>query len=84
MSGWQDIASAPKDGTNIIIAVTGGPNGPTVCEAYFCVDDEYGAEWWLASTGPANYYHGPISDIMHGNVSHWQPLPSPPASAGKG
>ena len=75
--GWQPIETAPEE-TNVIVAVTGGPHGATVCEAYFHRDDEYGAEWWLASTGPANYYHGPISDIMHGSVTHWMPLPAAP------
>ena len=75
--GWQPIETAPEE-TNVIVAVTGGPHGATVCEAYFHRDDEYGAEWWLSATGPANYYHGPISDIMHGSVTHWMPLPAAP------
>jgi hypothetical protein len=75
---WQSIESAPKDGTNIIVAITGGPHGSTVCEAYFHRDDEYGDDWWLAATSPAGYGDSPISDIMHGTISHWMPLPTPP------
>jgi len=78
---WLPIESAPKDGSRIIIAVTGGMYGAKVHEAYFCIDGEWGSDWWLAATQPSDYYIGPISDIMHGEISHWQPLPTPPRGA---
>lgn len=76
---WQPIETAPQNGDHIIIAVTGGPHGSTVCEAYWHPgDDRFDADWWLGATTPADYTAAPISDIMHGRVSHWMPLPGPP------
>ena len=72
---WQDISTAPKNGDHIIVAVTGGPHEPTVCEAYWHVVE---GDWWLGATSPADYYSSPIIEIMFGSISHWMPLPPAP------
>ena len=78
---WQPIDTAPKDGTNILIALTNrGFNGAEprpneVGEAYWLEND-----WWWAGTSPRNYYQDSISETAYGTVSHWMPLPAPPAA----
>lgn len=84
MSEWKPIESAPKDGTPIIIAITGGPNGPIVGEARWYWEGESfedakkRGDWWWAGTQPEDFHHGPVSEINFGDVNHWMPLPEPP------
>lgn len=74
--GWRTIDSAPRDGTSIILAVTGGINGPVIGEARWHYAD--GGDWWWAGNAPGDYHGGPISEINFGVPTHWQPLPLPP------
>jgi hypothetical protein len=81
--GWQPISTAPRDGTTIIItdgnAVEAGCFAPGVHGddyAWAFVDDYTGTD--LATSGggvgvPANAFRTE-------SVTHWQPLPNPPAS----
>lgn len=74
---WKPISTAPKDGTFILLAITGGKDGSKVHEAYWHKgDDRWDADWWLAATGPGDYTAGPISEIMHGTPTHWRPKPT--------
>lgn len=79
---WQLISTCPKIvGEHILVAVTGGPHGDTVCSAYWHPGDDSGiweADWWLSATSPADYYASPIHNIVHGRVTHWMPMPAPP------
>lgn len=63
--GWQDIATAPRDGTDVIIATEGGVVG----EARW-VDEKHGdgGTWWWAAAEP-----------IYGDAAAWQPMPSPPS-----
>jgi hypothetical protein len=72
--GWQDISTAPKDGTEIL-AWCVHPNAEyagTIAEK---------SEWqcpvvtrWIDHNGGGWTWHG-----MLGRFTHWQPLPTPPA-----
>ena len=64
--GWQDIASAPKDGTFVL--VTDARHPPCHLIARFKHNT-----WWgqQTQTGRA---------IVWREATHWQPLPEPPAT----
>lgn len=69
--GWQDISTAPKDGT-VILAWCVHPN------ARFAGDSK---EWccpvvaqWISHNGGGWTWHG-----MVGDFTHWHRLPAPPA-----
>jgi hypothetical protein len=78
---WQPIETAPRDGTSVILAVTGGKNGPVVGEARWWEEwEEHGGDWYWAGNTPGDYHGGPISEINFGTPSHWMPMPEPPMS----
>ena len=76
-NGWQDIATAPKDGTPILAINCRHPKHPPVVVIWQTDPDVrmVGSEphWADAATagGTALYYNGLY-------FSHWQPLPLPP------
>jgi Protein of unknown function (DUF551) len=65
---WRTIESAPKDGTLVLLFVPGS----RILEIVFGRWDTMGNEDWLMDMGESA---API-DIP---VTHWQPLPPPPA-----
>lgn len=71
---WRPIETAPKDGTVILVAITGGRRD-TIVTAYWEPDTK---EWWLANTDYDDYFASCIAEIMIGEVTHWMPLPEPP------
>lgn len=61
--GWRDIASAPKDGTWILVWLGGVANcADTIQWAY--------DGWWNGCSGYVR---------SEGPPTHWRPLPDPPA-----
>ena len=69
MGEWQDIASAPSDGTEFLAAVQ--------------VRDLSGNEWWERHVVAVDDETGLILDYYYAgwdiaDYSHWQPLPEPP------
>jgi len=65
---WQDIATAPKDGTDILVCVT-----------YNLSADEFETKVWVDWQTPAErwpVYWGRI-DVPF-QPTHWMPLPAPP------
>lgn len=68
-SGWQPIATAPEDGTSVIVS-----NGTSVGEAKYHED----AGWYWAGSDPTDYWDGAAYQI-----THWQPLPAPPITSGQ-
>jgi len=70
-AGWQDIASAPKDGTRLLVFV-----GGLVHIARWDADEYSGnpAPFW-------NYRSVVGRQRMKATQpAHWQPLPSPPSA----
>lgn len=62
---WQDIATAPKDGTTILgYTATAGTEPHFYHPIYF-----YGGHW---------HEQGIDGAVNDGWYTHWQPLPSPP------
>lgn len=72
MSEWQDISTAPRDGTPIDLWVPWNPEdvsaGRRFADAY-----RKAGEWW-ASGEDYDGYDARIS----GQPTHWMPHPSPP------
>ena len=73
MSGWKPIASAPKDGTEILVyapwlADDGERNITTVFWD--------GSDWYLCQLGG----HAESSE-PDGRPTHWMSLPSPPGQS---
>ncbi len=80
---WQPIATAPLDGTEILLYTERG-----IVQARFCP-----GEWHDYLEG--REYDGPVwscvddafqieieetpDGLLHGEATHWAPLPSPPA-----
>lgn len=66
--GWQDISTAPRDGT--IILVTGCNGGDLVLAAHYREDGPYGDEgWWGWSLFGLEAVASPTD---------WRPLPARP------
>ena len=68
MMEWQDISTAPKDGTRILLAkIVGHPSHPT-------------ALWWAAaghwSIRFDNWNDG-VEPAGLAGPTHWMPLPTP-------
>jgi hypothetical protein len=61
---WQPIASAPTDGTPILVAVAGGEYH--AAKAWWSEN----AKQWLVSDSPCL--------ILTISPTHWMPLPEPP------
>lgn len=69
---WQDIATAPRDGTDVLLWVV-HPNAKYA-------DTDF-AQWcgpvvarWIDFNGGGWTWHG-----LNGQFTHWRPLPAPPA-----
>lgn len=72
VAGWQPIATAPKDGTNVLLVNRRGNMATGLW-----MESLSGTGWYLrgSSRGPDaffNDHHGP---------THWMPLPAPPTDA---
>lgn len=80
MSGWQPIKTAPKDGTQILIARLGGDVGIDPIEiTEWCVMERSRWEhvkddlWRKVLKEPHEFWNG------NGHrATHWMPLPDPP------
>ena len=67
MSEWQDIASAPKDGTRILIPYPLHRGGVEI-EAYEVMIVRWNGRGWVSE----------MAWMLHEDPAHWQPLPAPP------
>ena len=77
---WQDIATAPKDRTAVLIAVPDQHRTKyMVGEAYFDPENYDGGDWWWAGTDYGDYHGGPISEMNHHLPELWCPIPVPAA-----
>ena len=71
MNQWQPIDTAPKDGTIILVYYIGPWDQKHVLEASWCSKDgDYNNPCWWPE------WHGTMIDD---HITHWMPLPDPPA-----
>lgn len=76
--GWQPIATAPKDGTRVLLWVT-GPYRPGAIRGYWD-PDRYAQKPRPFWTTDDERTTGKTARRMH-QPTHWQPLPTPPSGA---
>jgi len=69
-TGWQDISSAPMDGTEILVFVPDDGQGV----AFWIVEARSPRTGWCAGTDES----GPL--FLQTEPTHWMPLPAPPVS----
>lgn len=62
---WQDISSAPRDGTRILVYIPPRYRGDTNWAVSDCWMDKYDLTW-----------ETPCENDV--NPTHWMPLPNPP------
>lgn len=79
--GWMPIASAPKDGTRVLISF--GVHGIHLVSwtVPSCADDEI---WCVDDEKHGPYSLRGYSDEGPSAPTHWQSLPAPPIDAGEG
>lgn len=94
-SGWRDIASAPRDGTEILLFAP--EVGVPILARWISLRDfltETEIDQMISETGPmteddldrpdwhyADFVHGGL--LTDGEPTHWQPLPPTPQGEGK-
>ena len=74
MNTWKPIASAPKDGTPILVGVWGREDWHTVV-AYWIEDSEAtaGGAWELVEAGTYG-----DDGLLDWKPTHWTEIPTPP------
>jgi hypothetical protein len=73
--GWQDIASAPKDGTRMLLWLS-APWSKVECARWY-------EPWhnWQVGCLPADPGREEITGIGSAVPTHWRPLPAPPLAS---
>lgn len=77
MTEWQDISTAPRDGTSIL--VYGKTEKTFAGEPYmgvrFCNDC---GSWLEPNVGGRDCEDWLDGSVPYGELTHWMPLPEPP------
>ncbi|MGO8465016.1 hypothetical protein AB9F45_10725 [Rhizobium leguminosarum] len=70
---WRDMASAPRDGSRILVTIRPSEQGPAEVDlAYWSNGDQFGAEGWRASDSSP----GHIIEYAEPELKCWMPMPS--------
>ena len=70
---WRHMASAPKDGSRILVTVRPSEQGPAEVDlAYWSNGDQFGAEGWRASDSSP----GRVIEYAEPELKCWMPMPS--------
>lgn len=70
---WRDMASAPRDGSRILVTIRQSEQGPAEVDlAYWSHGDQFGAEGWRASDSSP----GHIIEYAEPELKCWMPMPS--------
>ncbi|QRM53265.1 hypothetical protein [Sinorhizobium sp. BG8] len=70
---WRHMASAPKDGSRILVTIRPSEQGPAEVDlAYWSNGDRFGAEGWRASDSSP----GRIIAYAEPELRCWMPMPS--------
>ncbi|MDX8460441.1 MULTISPECIES: hypothetical protein [Mesorhizobium] len=74
---WRNMASAPRDGSRILVTVRSSEQGPAEVDmAYWSRADQFGEEGWRASDSSP----GRVVEYAEPELRCWMPLPT----AGRG
>ncbi|MFD2237009.1 hypothetical protein [Aureimonas populi] len=75
---WRDLASAPRDGTRILVTLRATEQGPaTVDTAYWARGTSRAGEGWRAADSSADC----VILYAEAELMGWMPLPSPLAAS---
>ncbi|MET3857951.1 MULTISPECIES: hypothetical protein [unclassified Rhizobium] len=70
---WRHMASAPRDGSRILVTIRAVEQGPAEVDlAYWSNGDRFGAEGWRASDSSP----GQIIEYAEPELKCWMPLPT--------
>lgn len=70
---WRHMASAPKDGSRILVTIRASEQGPAEVDlAYWSHGDQFGGEGWRASDSSP----GHIIEYAEPELKCWMPMPS--------
>lgn len=70
---WRQMASAPRDGSRILVTVRSSEQGPAEVDvAYWSHGDRFGTEGWRASDSSP----GRIIEYAEPELKCWMPMPS--------
>lgn len=70
---WRNMASAPRDGSRILVTVRPSEQGPAEVDvAYWARPDAFGIEGWRAGDS----YPGCIIGYADPELKCWMPLPT--------
>ncbi|MGR9167792.1 hypothetical protein [Rhizobium leguminosarum] len=70
---WRDMASAPRDGSRILVTIRQSEQGPAEVDlAYWSNGDQFGTEGWRASDSSP----GHIIEYAEPELKCWMPMPS--------
>jgi hypothetical protein len=70
---WRHMASAPKDGSRILVTVRSSEQGPAEVDlAYWAHGDHHGGEGWRASDSAP----GCIIEYAEPELKCWMPMPT--------
>ena len=71
-SGWREMATAPRDGTRILVTVRNSEQGPAEVDvAHWARADQFGIEGWRS----ADSHPGQIIGYAETELKCWMPLP---------
>jgi hypothetical protein len=73
--GWQPMATAPKDGTRVLLWPCRWTAEGMATAFYNC------GMWWIESPnvrGEIRAFTDPVEDATHWPFTHWRKLPEPP------
>ncbi len=75
--GWRHIATAPKDGTRVLVTVRSSEQGPAEVDvAYWARADQFGIEGWRSGDS----HPGNIVAYADPELKCWMPLPKASAA----
>ncbi|MDX8534421.1 hypothetical protein RFM41_25175 [Mesorhizobium sp. VK25A] len=70
---WRNMASAPRDGSRILVTVRSSEQGPAEVDmAYWSRADQFGEEGWRASDSSP----GRVVEYAEPELRCWMPLPT--------
>ena len=71
-SVWREMATAPRDGTRILVTVRNSEQGPAEVDvAHWARADQFGIEGWRS----ADSHPGQIIGYAEPELKCWMPLP---------
>lgn len=74
---WQDISTAPKDGTEVLLFTVYVENDTNLCESFCCCQIGHWEDERLCGLTGTLFEAGWDTPKI-GDPSHWMPLPPPP------